>query len=374
MGVFMSRGISAFLLLVFFMIGSGSVQGQISITGTVAMADGSLPANPVQVQLKCHGSVVQSAYTGPEGRFTFTVTERTGSSRSGPGAKSTHRGAGGFDASIGGPAIPADVDGRGQAGNIAFRRTDLSHCQCEATLAGHESNPVVLGVRSRFDNPDLGIIYLYPLGTIKGTTVSVTTAQAPKKAMDAYKKAQKEGSKEKVNYSKVEKNLQNAVEVYPEFAEAWQFLGETYLMEGKETEARDAFRRAIESDPQYLPPYSTLGELELRANNIEEAARLTGQAIELNPYAITSQYFHAISQYYLGNLEKAEESIQKVHESGEASQYPASHRLLGSIYSERGKYADAAAEFRLFLETGPMENDAEEVRKILDEWTKLGLI
>jgi tetratricopeptide (TPR) repeat protein len=167
-----------------------------------------------------------------------------------------------------------------------------------------------------------------------------------------------------LEYSKLVENLQKAVEIYPGFAEAWQFLGETYIMEGKESEAMDAFRRAIEADHQYLPPYATLGELELRANHIEEAAQLTGRAIELNPYAIGSQYCHAIAQYYLGDLGKAEESLRKVLESSEAGLYPASHRLLGAIYSERKDYGSAAEEFNRFLETNPPENDAEEVRKI----------
>jgi tetratricopeptide (TPR) repeat protein len=233
---------------------------------------------------------------------------------------------------------------------------------------------VRLGVRSQLDNPDIGIIHLYPIGNVKGSTVSVTTAKAPKKAMDAFQKAQKELSRENVEYSKLVENLQKAVEIYPGFAEAWQFLGETYIMEGKESEAMDAFRRAIEADHQYLPPYATLGELELRANHIEEAAQLTGRAIELNPYAIGSQYCHAIAQYYLGDLGKAEESLRKVLESSEAGLYPASHRLLGAIYSERKDYGSAAEEFNRFLETNPPENDAEEVRKILDEWTRSGLI
>jgi tetratricopeptide (TPR) repeat protein len=192
--------------------------------------------------------------------------------------------------------------------------------------------------------------------------------------MKSFEKAKKEASKEKVKFSNVIKELQEAVEAYPEFAEAWQFLGETYLVEGKEPEAKNAFRHAIEADPKYIPPYSNLGELELRANNIEEAARLTGRAIELDPYSIGSHYFHAIAQYYLGDLDKAEESILKVQASSQAEAFSASHRLLGGIYSEQGKYKAAAEEFDRFLATNPPEHDAEEVRKILGEWKAAGVI
>jgi hypothetical protein len=364
----MRKQIPAFLV---FLAAASWVYGQIEITGTVAMADGTVPAAPVKVLLKCNNSVVQSVYTGPEGRFRFSMAERTDAT--GPGVTPTAR-SGGFDASIGGTPRAADIDARGQTGNINFRRTDLSHCHCEAELAGYESATIRLGVRSRFDNPDIGMIGLYPIGSVKGTTVSVTTASAPKKAMKAFEKAKKEASKEKVKVSNVIKELEKSVDAYPEFAEAWQFLGETYLLEGRESEAKDAFRHAIEADPQYIAPYANLGELELRANNIEEAARLTGRAIELNPFSIGSHYFHAVAQYYLGDLDKAEESIRKVQQSSQAASFPMSHRLLGGIYSERGKYSAAAEEFDRFLATNPPERDAEEVRKILEEWRAAGVI
>jgi hypothetical protein len=133
----MSRRVSVFQLLFFFLAGSTWVQGQNGITGTVALADGSPVGVPVRVQLKCRGSVVQSVMTSANGRFTFRAN------------------GGGFDASVGGPDIPLPTN----PGNVAFRRTDLSQCQCEASLAGYESDPVRLGVRSQLDNPDIGIIH-----------------------------------------------------------------------------------------------------------------------------------------------------------------------------------------------------------------------
>jgi hypothetical protein len=158
----MSRRVS-FLWLLLFLAGSVWIHGGIGITGTVALADGSPVGVPVQVQFKCHGSVVLSVYTSPEGLFTF--------------ATSTGR----FDASIGGQTKGLPTD----AGKRAFGRVDLRHCQIEASLAGYESEPVRLGVLSAFDNSDIGIIHLYPIGNMESSTVSVTTASAPKNAMKA---------------------------------------------------------------------------------------------------------------------------------------------------------------------------------------------
>ncbi len=338
---------------------------QIYITGTVALTDGALPT-VVRVELKCHGSVVQSVYTSPNGHFSFRMSERN------PGVKGKPDGRS-MDASIGGPAIPADGDKRTQLGKTAFHQVDLSRCQCEASLSGYRADPVSLGVRSRLDNPDIGVMILYPLD-VEGTTVSATSLKAPKKAMEAYQKADKELSRTKVKYSKVIEHLEGATELYPEFAEAWYRLGEAYSAEQDVNKARHAFQQSIAADPRYVKPHVSLAQLELQTGGLEEAVRLVEKALELDPYWIPASYCNAIAQYYLGEIEKAEESIRKVQESSESYLYPASHHLLGNIYAEKGQYDAAVQEFRLFLETDPPDNFASEIKTTLDEWKKAGLI
>ena len=279
-----------------------------------------------------------------------------------------------MDASIGGPTISPDLDRRGQRGNIAFKRTDLSHCVCEATLAGYRSDAIRLGVRSPFDDPDIGFITLYPLEEVRGTTVSVTTAGAPDKAAELFEKARKELSEKNPDRAKMITHLEQATETYPAFSEAWQFLAEVHLAEGNEAESRLAFRKAIEADPVYLPPYGALAELELRGGKNEEAARLTEKALELNPHVMSTQYIHSIAHYYLGNLEKAVEAIEKIHDSSEAARFPATHRILGSIYAEQRRYQEAAAEFQRFLETNPPDQEAADVRNTLETWKQSGLL
>jgi Tfp pilus assembly protein PilF len=338
----------------------------IHITGTVALAGGAKLPKVVRVELKCHGSVVQSVFTSPEGRFSFRMSEGN------PGVKSKPDGRR-MDASIGGPAIPADVDKRTQVGKTAFHQVDLSRCQCEASLSGYRADPVSLGVRSRFDDPDIGVMVLHPLD-VKGTTVSITSLKAPKKAVDLYQKASKELSKKKVNYSKVIQSLEKATELYPEFAEAWFQLGEAYLIEQDVDKARHSLQQALSVDPQYIRPYVSLAQLELQTGTHAEAARLTAEALELNPNWIPAHYWYAVAQYYLGHLGQAEESIRRVQVSGEAHLYTASHHLLGSIYAEKGQYEAASQEYRRFLETRPPEEFASKIESTLEEWKEAGLI
>lgn len=343
------------------------------LTGKVVMLGGAALPNMVQVQLKCNGSVRATVYSSTEGNFSFTL--------GGTVAKS-----GSMDASLGGPTFSTggislsserDADRFRRAGlgtDLGFGRVDLSTCICEALLSGYENQPVHLGIRSVFDSPDIGELTLYPLGEIKGTTVSLNSLNAPKKAVKLLEKANKELEKEKVDYKKVEKNLLKATEAFPAYAEAWQLLGEVRLLQGNESEARAALQEAMETDPDFVPPYLVMGELEIHANRWEKAAEFMKKAIDLNPYLAHAHYFFALANYYLKEDQKAENSLLRVQQSPDAGLFPASHYLLGGIYEDRGDYQAAALEFRRFLGTDPPEELATEVRSKIGNWVSRGMV
>jgi len=204
--------------------------------------------------------------------------------------------------------------------------------------------------------------------------VSVTTLKAPKDAVEAFQEAEKELSADKVEYEKAVKYLETATRLYPEFALAWCRLGEVHTAQQKVEAARAAFRQAIATDPGFIYPYDFLAQLELQNGQMEETVRLTAKALELNSNWISARYYQAIAQYYLGNLEGAEESLRIVQKSEDSAAYPSSHYLLGHIHAERGEHQDASVQYSLFLETNPPEDLGSEVRTTLAQWKETGLI
>jgi len=337
------------------------------------MPGGAALPGIAQVQLKCNGSVRETVYTSAEGQFSFTI----GTSM--PRANAMDASQGGPTFSSGGINLSSQKDNdrfrrAGVGSDMGFGRVDLSSCQCEAVLSGYQSEPIHLGIRSVFDSPDVGELTMYPLGEIRGTTISLNSLNAPKKAVKCLKKARKELEKDKVRYDKAEKELLKATDLYPAYAEAWLVLGEIMLLQGKESEARAALQHALEADPDFVTPYLVLGELEIHANQWEKAAEFMGKALELNPYLSHAHYFYALANYYVRRDQLAEESLIQVQQSPDAHLFPASHYLLGSIYESRGAYQAAAVQLRRFLETGPPENLADEVKKKIENWESQGLI
>ena len=73
------------------------------------------------------------------------------------------------------------------------------------------------------DDPNIGTISLKPAANAPASSISATTAAAPKDAVKAYEKARNEWAENKPD--KAQKDLQKAVQIDPQFAEAWYQLG-----------------------------------------------------------------------------------------------------------------------------------------------------
>ncbi len=344
------------------------------LSGKVVLQGDNQLTAAAQVRLICNGAVRQVVQTTADGRFDFTL---------GSNAPNTAT----VDSSIAGtrhPGVPnvtlSESESRdpfrtaGTGRMMSFNRVDLSACRCEAFLPGYRGSPIQLGLRSVFDSPDIGVITLHPLEGVKGTTVSLNTLNAPKEAKNAFEKAGKELHKDEVDYSKVKKHLEKATDIYPDFAAAWQLLGQTYLALGDRESARSAFQRASDAEPEYVSPYLSLAELEIEAHRWAEAIQLTDHAIGLNPHLVRAQYFNGVAHYYMQHDAEAEEAIRKVQQSDEAPLYPSTHYLMGGILADRGEHEAAAVELRRFLQTNPHLKLVEEIEKRLNEWESKGLI
>ncbi len=212
------------------------------------------------------------------------------------------------------------------------------------------------------------------LAKVQGSTISLTTAKAPKKARKSFQKANKELGKKKVKYSKVAKELEKAVKAYPEFAAAWHLLGEARLHLKDKTGARDAFQQSIEADPTFISPLMSLIFLEADGNRWQEVSQLTDRVLELNPYVSQVHYYRALGNYGLGRIKVAEESIQALRKGGQAEHFPANYYVMGAIFASKGDLPSAAKEFKHFLEVSPEGPFAKRVRQQMASWEQRGLI
>jgi len=337
------------------------------------MSDGSAPSQPVVVELVCQGSVVRQEHATTGGTFGFQITMgQRNFDQIQPIDASVSTFGSGLDNNLGGMGTN-DPFGSGLGANRADS-INLSACELQGDLAGHQSEKIALGPRRVLDNPDVGVIVLHPNVVAEGGTVSLKTLAAPKKAKKAYEKALKELRKKKISHGKVAKELEKAVEIYPEFATAWQVLGEARIHLEDPEGAREAFGKALGADTQFASPRLSLAQMDLEAGQLETALELTEAALEINPQLAQAHFIRALAHTSLGRLDEAEVAALKVQDGSQAARFPGTHYVLGWIQARRGDFFSATQEYRAFLEMQPQAPIAVDLREQIATWESEGLI
>lgn len=318
------------------------------LSGKVTLPDGSTPPEPVLIRLYCADGRKPQAYTDRHGAFNFAVG----------GSQQTRI----MDASQSERATPLGASG----GDRSF--VSLTGCELMASLAGYTSSKIDLGRRSVFENPDIGVIVIRPVGKDEGQMESEKTREAPDKAAKALAKAQKELEKPDGDPAKAAKELEKAVETYQEFSAAWNLLGEARLRMKDLPGARTALQKAVAVEPKFVAPYLTLIRLDFSENKVDEALKTTEQVLKLSPELPEAHYHRALALTALNRPEEAEASLKIVDASGEAQRFPRTHFMLGNLLMSRGDIGGAAAQFREYLKEEPKSRAAEAVRMQLQKW------
>ena len=323
---------------------SPDVTQPVFISGKVLLEGGGVLPEPVAIERVCSGMTRREGYTDVKGQFDFQL-----------GINATFQ-----DASENDTRVTPNAPTR--PGTATLRRPmDLSGCELRAVLAGYQST--VVNLRTNGGDTwqyEVGTIFLKRLGDAKGTTISVTSMAAPKDAMHAYEKAQK-ARQEKPN--EAEKELNKAVQIYPQFAAAWALLGDIHRQREQFDQARIAYTRALAADPQFVNPTYGLATIAMQEKKWKEAVPLTDQVLKMNALAFPLAYFfNAAANYNLQNFDAAEESARKYKALDTQHSHPDVCLLLSYVLSRKQDYAGAAREIRDFLAASPDSPDAEALK------------
>ena len=347
------------------------IDNVVSMNGRVVLPDGSPPPSQVAIYRFCQGQQVLEGYTEPDGGFSFRVGKETYvamEDASTYGVDSRGR-ASGDTLNVGG--ISGDTERFSTMKNAGS--IDLTGCEIRATLEGHSSNAINLARRNVFDNPDLGVIVLYPIGGADGATVSATTALAPKSARKNYEKGRKELAKPGGDPAAAAAFLEQAVAEHPSFAAAWEHLGLARVRQRDEPAALEAYRRAVQADDRYLAPYAPFIRLLMRAQQWREVADASAAFIHLNPAAAKERFYLAVALANLGQPTESEAALEPLFATPGVEPAAEVRHFKASLMARRGDYLGAAKQLESFLVEAPDAPMAEEARRLLAEWKALGV-
>jgi serine/threonine protein kinase/tetratricopeptide (TPR) repeat protein len=163
------------------------------------------------------------------------------------------------------------------------------------------------------------------------------------------------------NYSDALTGFQRVVDLDPQNATAYIFLGSTYDALGRTSDAEQQFRHAIAISPQCWNCYNSLGVFFNKHARYADAAQAWQKVIELTPDNRWGYTNVSVSYFYIGQFEKASEYNEKALQLAPGD---------SNLYANAGTLA-------FFLEH--FEDDAKYTQKAIDldpnnfyHWGNLG--
>ena len=325
----------------------------IFFNGKVMMDDGTPPNTDIRIERVCAGRTRLESHTDSKGNFSFQLVQNntldTDASDDMSGSAS-----GRMNGQLSSPY--GGMNGSGA--------NNLWNCELRAAYPGYRSDVVELANRRSLDDPNVGTIILHKLQNVQGTTLSLTSALAPKRAVKDYEKGMQLAQKGK--FDEAEQHLAAATDLYPKYALAWFALGQLQQRNAKPEDARKSFESAIAADKKFVSPYDQLALLSAQSGKWEDAAVFSKEAITLNPVEFPSSFwYNAISNYNLKKTADAEKSARELVKIDTAHKYPQAESLLAQIDLEQGKYPEAATHLRSYLAMVPNAKNADSLKQVL---------
>jgi len=300
------------------------------LSGNVSVAGGNLPWAPIQITVTCDGKASFTTTADRNGDFVIAEKER-------------------FD------ATPR---------NIGREKSFIGQfigCTVTAALPGFQSSQLTIAPRDLQESPKIGSIKLTPEEGSTGSAVSTTTAAAPKDALKCFHKAREDWLSEKPD--RAQRELQKALEIHPQFAEAWYQLGRLQAISNS-PEAFNSLSKAAAADPKFVLPYELMAALSATAGKWQNVVDETNHALELNPRGnLDVWFYHALGNYQLKNLDIAETSAAKSLSMDPLHVQPATEQLLAVIQFAKHDHQGALEHLRNCLTYFPPGPNLELVKR-----------
>jgi len=137
--------------------------------------------------------------------------------------------------------------------------------------------------------------------------------------------------------------LEQATELMPDSARAWNHLGLAYQAAGNPVEARKSYNRALQLDSNFADPHFNLGMMEYELNRYAEAEAPLRTFLAWQPKRADAWARLGQAQFQLKQLEASERSLVAALQLDRSD--PDVWNTLGMIQVQRKRWRDAAQQF-----------------------------
>jgi tetratricopeptide (TPR) repeat protein len=121
---------------------------------------------------------------------------------------------------------------------------------------------------------------------------------------------------EKGQYDKAISDYNKAIELNPTYAWAYENRGIAYDKKGHFDEAISDYNKAIELNPKSDAAYHNRGDAHFKKNEYDKAISDYTKVIEINPGAANAYLYRGVSYFYKKEYEKAWDDVHKAQNLG----------------------------------------------------------
>ena len=290
---------------------------------------------------------------GLNGRFSFQLNQQNRLGQVGPDAS---------EGVVAGPGFPSPSVRH--AGNLVG-------CEIRAQLPGYMSTSIHVTKEPTPGPNELGTIVVYYRDKVLEHLVSVADLMAPQAAQKDVEHAKK--AVQKKNLPEAEGFLKSAVEVYPQYAEAWFDLGLIYEKQQRLDEAASAYRQAVKADKMYVRAYMQLMQIDYEQRNWREAADISEKLITVDPVTLVEAYFvSAHTHFQLGELALSEKRAAEGLRIDASNRFPQFYLILADISVVKQDLEGSVRELQSYLNSAPNASNADLVRSYLQKLQQQG--
>lgn len=191
-----------------------------------------------------------------------------------------------------------------------------------------------------------------------GETVSVGQLKhkIPKAANKEFQRASE--LKDKGDLEGAIAALEKAVQIDPEFMEAYNSLGARYMTLKRNEQALAAFQKAAELDPHSTPIQSNIALVLIHLGRMEEAEQAAKRGLDAST---RSAYVYGIALF--NRMQYTVEAIKYLQKG--ADEFPNARIPAARIMAVTGRTEDAKRELYKYMEVAP-----EQDRPMIAKWIK----
>ena len=308
------------VLSLFLLVGSAASQRSEVLDAKVLFPDGTPCTAGMRVRLVGHGGYpIAEKFTDTSGRVEFGEVE-----------------AGDYHLVVSGEGIQETAGDSFEVDNAPSNQLQIITVHRSATSAG--------------------------ANIAEGAAVSIADMRIPKSAAEQFDKAAQLMGKQV--WQKALERLQHALQIYPQYAQAYNNLGVVQEHLGNRESERSAFEQAVQINDHFAAAWLNLGRMAVVDRNFPGAETLLDKANALDPSDSETLLILANVELLNRHYDQAIAHSERVHAMGQAS-HALVHFIAARAFESEHRKGDAENELHIFLNEEPSGARADAVRKEL---------